>query len=94
MSCIRGGLIKVPPEYIIYKGYKAYLVSNFQNWLIRGYNDVKNWDKLSHTKRALSSEYTFKHIDNYNKMLMIPHDLFIKKIKKIPNIILDTYIPY
>ena len=86
--------IKVPPEYIIYKGYKAYLVSNFQNWLIRGYNDVKNWDKRANTKRALSSEYKFKHIDNYNKMIMIPHDIFLKKIKKIPNIILDTYIPY
>ncbi len=87
--------IKVPPEYIIYKGYKAYLVSNFQNWLIRGYNDVKNWDKRAHTKLDLSSEYKFKYVDNYNKMLMlIPHDLFLKKIKKIPNIILDTYIPY
>ena len=87
--------IKVPPEYIIYSGYKAYIVSTFQNWLIRGYKDVKSWDKMSHAKVDLSCEYKFKYIDNYKKILMIiPHDVFLKKIKKIPNIILDTYIPY
>lgn len=83
------------PEYIIYKGFKTYIVSNFQNWLVRDYNDVKNWDKTSHMKAPLSSEYKFKYIDNYNKMLIvIPHAEFIEKIKKIPNIKLDTYIDY
>jgi hypothetical protein len=83
------------PEYIIYKGYKTYIVSNFQNWLVRDYNNVKNWDKASHMKTPLSSEYKFKYIDNYNKMLIVmPHLEFIEKIKKIPNIKLDTYIDY
>lgn len=87
--------MKFSPEYTIYKGYKSYLISNFQNWLIRGYDDVKNWDKTSHMKLQLSSEYTFNYSDNYNKMLIdIPQDMFIDKIKKIPNIILDTYIDY
>ena len=92
-------LIKCPmkfsPEYTIYKGYKSYLVSNFQNWLIRGYNDVKNWDKMAHMKLPLSSEYKFNYMDSYNKMLIdIPQDVFIKELKKIPNIKLDTYIDY
>ena len=87
--------MKFSPEYTIYKGYKSYLISNFQNWLIRGYNDVKNWDKMAHMKLQLSSEYTFNYMDNYNKMLIdIPQDVFMKELKKIPNIKLDTYIDY
>jgi hypothetical protein len=74
------------PEYIIYKGYKTYIVSNFQNWLVRDYNNVKNWDKASHMKTPLSSEYKFKYIDNYNKMLIVmPHLKFIEKIKTHKN---------
>lgn len=87
--------MKVSPEYIIYNGYNKYLVSNFQNWIIRGYNNVINWDKMYLQKQQLSSEYVFQYMDDYNQMLiLLPHTEFIEKIKKIPNIRLDTYITY
>jgi hypothetical protein len=79
----------------MFNPYKKYVISNFQNWLIRGYNDVNNWDKKSNQKPLLSTEYKFKYINNYNNLLItIPHTIFIEEIKKIPNLILNTYIKY
>lgn len=88
-------ILDVPPEYRMFNPYKKYVISNFQNWLIRGYNDVNNWDKKSNQKPLLSTEYKFKYINNYNNLLItIPHTIFIEEIKKIPNLILNTYIKY
>ena len=86
--------LDVPPEYRIYNRHTMYLKSNFQNWLIRSYDKTINWDK-GLNKLPLSSEYTFKYINNYNKLCVsILHSDFIEEIKKIPNIVLDTYINY
>ena len=87
--------LDAPPEYRMYNGFKTYLVSTFQNWIIRKYDDVQNWDKLAHNKIQLNSEYTFKYLANYNKMLItMPHDKFITKIKKISNLMFDEYVLY
>ena len=87
--------ILYPPEYTIYKNYKPFLISNFQNWLIRDYNEVCSWDKNATNKLPLSSEYTFKYSKNYEKLLIdISHTKFIEKLKNIQNMTLDTYIQY